>query len=271
MVAESWSWILPVAKEAYDNREAIATNWDKFRKFFDGKNTTIAVTGLPGAGKSVLCDYLTGEAYKRDYQKPGKSEKLEKGIVSTKSLNIRLATVPGQDSPNKLQALDELFDQDSPIDGVIYVVANGFTNVRSAFAQELLAKKNSLVLYRESQFAQEIEDLGNICELIRKSIRRSGRPKWLLVAVTKIDLYYDDIETARDRYYRGESDFSARIQRLSNQVGSDNFTWDAFPVCSSLDDFILGKETVISKFKEEQRSYYIRHFLQKIKALCEAT
>jgi GTPase SAR1 family protein len=51
--------------------------------------------GLPGAGKSVLCDYLTGEAYKRDYPKPGKLEKLDKGIVSTKNLNIRLATVPG--------------------------------------------------------------------------------------------------------------------------------------------------------------------------------
>lgn len=271
MVVENWSWILPVAKEAYENREEVANTWDKLRKFFDGKETAIAVTGLPGSGKSLLCDYLTGKAYQRDYQKPGKSEKLEKGKVSTKNLTIRLATVPGQDSPPKFQALDELFDQDTPIDGVIHVVANGFTNVRSTFGQELLTRKNALTIYRKSQFEQEIEDLSHICELIRKSIRRSGKPKWLLVAVTKIDLYYDDIETARDRYYHGGSDFIERIQKLSNQVGSDNFVWDAFPVCSSLDDFVLGKETVVSKFKEDQRNYYIRNFLQKIKALCEAT
>ena len=92
-----------------------------------------------------------------------------------------------------------------------------------------------------------------------------------MIAVTKIDLYYDEIEIARDRYYHGESDFIERIQKLSNQVGSDNFVWDAFPVCSSLDNFVLGKETVVSKFKEDQRNYYIRNFLQKIKALCEAT
>ena len=220
MVVENWSWILPVAKEAYENREEVANTWDKLRKVFDGKETTIAVTGLLGSGKSLLCDYLTGKAYQRDYQKPGKSEKLEKGKVSTKNLNIRLATVPGQDSPSKLQALDELFDQDAPIDGVIHVVANGFTNVRSAFGQELLTRKNALTIYRKSQFEQEVEDLSHICELIRKSIRRSGKPKWLLVAVTKIDLYYDDIETARDRYYHGESDFIERIQKLSNQGGN---------------------------------------------------
>jgi Cdc6-like AAA superfamily ATPase len=66
----------------------LPTPWGKLRKFFDGKETTIAVTGLPGSGKSLLCDYLTGKAYQRDYQKPGKSEKLEKGKVSTKNLNI---------------------------------------------------------------------------------------------------------------------------------------------------------------------------------------
>jgi GTPase SAR1 family protein len=269
MDAGTWSWILPVAKDAYENREEILTHWDKFRKFFENKETTIAVTGLPGAGKSVLCDYLTGKAYQRDYQKPGKSEDLEKGKVSGKKLTINLRIVPGQDSPKKLEAFDTLFDQDSPVDGVIHVVANGFTTSRSSFAQEIASTGNNLAIYRESQFRAEIEDLNHVCDLIRKSIRTSKKPKWLLVAATKIDLYYDSIETARDRYYVGESEFTERIQKLSNQVGSDNFSWDALAVCSSLNDFVLGKKTIISKFREEQRNYFIGQFLQRIKALCE--
>ncbi len=154
-----------------------------------------------------------------------------------KNQQIRLSVLPGQDSPNKLFALDELFDGEVAVDGVIHVVANGFSTIRSPFAQQLAL---NLEDYRQAIFKEEIEDLSDICERTRKSVRLSHKPAWILVAVTKIDLYYNSIEEARDRHFSEQSDFTKRIQKLSNQVGSDRFTWDVLPVCSRLDDFKLG-------------------------------
>lgn len=268
--SSSYSWILPLAQEAYANREEILSNWEKFKSWLQGQSMAIAVTGLPGAGKSVLCDYLSGKAYQQNYLTPGKSEELEESNISAKNLKIRLATVPGQDSPNKLVALDELFDQEFLLDGVIHVVANGYSTVRSAFATEV-TEGAKIDNYRQAQLASEINDLSDICERIRTSIRKTGKPTWMLIAVTKIDLYYDQIEKARDRYHAGNSEFTQRIQQLSHQVGSDNFTWDALPVCSILEDFKLDNAVFRSQFREKERNHYINLFLQRLTAICRAS
>ncbi|MEA5535393.1 GTPase [Crocosphaera sp. XPORK-15E] len=268
--SSSFSWILPLAEEAYANREEILSNWEKFKTQLTGKQISIAVTGLPGVGKSVLCDYLSEKAYQRNYSTPGKSEDLENNNIAAKNIKIRLSTIPGQDSPNKLAALDEIFHEEYPIDGVIHVVANGYSSLRSAFAQEWY-QGTDIEAYRQAQLKVEIDDISDICERMRKSIRITGKPKWLLVAVTKIDLYYDTIEQARDRYHVGESEFTRRIRKLSNQVGSDNFTWEVLPVCSILDDFKLGDTIYQSKFKEKERNHYINQFLKKIIAISKAS
>ena len=43
------------------------------------KRANIAITGMQGAGKSVLYDYLSGRSYKTGYQPPLQSQHLEKG------------------------------------------------------------------------------------------------------------------------------------------------------------------------------------------------
>lgn len=264
--SSSYSWILPLAQEAYENREEILSNWQKFKTLFSGKPIAIAVTGLPGVGKSVLCDYLSGKAYQQNYSPPNKSEDQEKSKISAKDMKINLKVVPGQDSPQKLAVLDELFNEELPLDGVIHVVANGYSTIRSALAAEVL-KGTNLDEYRKARFREEIEDLSDICQRVRQSIRITGKPKWMLIVVTKIDLYYDQIEEARDRYYAGESEFTQRIQLLSNQVGSDNFTWDALPVCSILDDFRLGDRIIQPQFREKERNYYINQLIKKLIAM----
>jgi hypothetical protein len=93
----------------------------------------------------------------------------------------------------------------------------------------------------------------------------------LLVAVTKVDLYYDSIETVRDRYsIQGKSDFSNQIKILSDQVGSDNFVWDSLPFCGRLDDFMLGNQTYYPQLREHQRDHYIAQFSKKLVAMCNA-
>jgi GTPase SAR1 family protein len=235
-----YSWILPVAEQLYANREDIQSNFQKVSNWVLGKKSTIVITGLPGVGKTVLSDYLTDVAYKKGYTSPLKSEDLETRRTSIQKQRLDFKVIPGQNSSQRHKALDEFFDsgEECSIDGIIHVVANGMSRVGSGFSPKLRMGNNSLQDYQRERMNEEIEDLNEICELIRRSFRNSGRPAWLLVAVTKVDLYYDAIETARDRYsIQGQSEFSDRLRTLSNQVGSDNFSWDALPFRGRLDEF----------------------------------
>jgi len=80
------SWLIPVAKEAYKSRAQIATSWERALTHIKGKKIEIAVTGLSGAGKTVLLDHLTGQAFHRGYKPPGRSRSLEKGKMPAKGL-----------------------------------------------------------------------------------------------------------------------------------------------------------------------------------------
>jgi GTPase SAR1 family protein len=267
-----YSWILPAAEKLYANREEIQNNFQKVSNWMLGKKSTIVITGLPGVGKTVLSDYLTDVAYKRGYTSPLKSEDLETRSTSIQKQRLDFKVIPGQDSPQRYIALDKFFnsDEDSSIDGVIHVVSNGISRVGSGFSQQL-RMGTSLQDYQRERLNEEIEDLNEICELIRKSFRSNRKPAWLLVAVTKVDLYYDAIEIARDRYsIQGQSEFSDRLRRLSNQVGSDNFAWDALPFCGRLDDFTLGTQVYQPQLREQQRDHYIAQFSKKLVAMCKA-
>jgi GTPase SAR1 family protein len=266
-----YSWILPVAEKLYQNREEIQNNFQKITNRLLGEKSKIVITGLPGVGKTVLSDYLTDVAYKRGYASPLQSDDLETRATSIQKQRLDFKVIPGQNSPQRNNALDELFadNESSDINGVIHVVANGMSRLNSS-SQEYRSGE-SLQDYQQKRLIEEVEDLRQICDLIRKSIRKSRQPSWLLVAVTKVDLYYDSIETARDRYsIQGQSDFSDQMKILSNQVGSDNFRWDALPFCGRLDDFILGNQTYSPQLREHQRDHYVAQFSKKLVSMCKA-
>jgi GTPase SAR1 family protein len=267
-----YSWILPAAEQLYAHREDIQSNFQKASNWLLGEKKTIVITGLAGVGKTVLSDYLTDVAYKRGYASPSESTQLETRKTSIEKQRLEFKVIPGQSSPQRLDVLDEFFNDDetSNIDGVIHVVANGMSRVGGEFSQQLISG-DSLQDYQRRRFEEEIRDLNEVCELIRKSFRKKLKPSWLLVAVTKVDLYYDTIETARDRYsIQGQSEFSNRIRTLSNQVGSDNFHWDAIPFCGRLDDFTFGNQTYTPQLRDRQRDHYIAQFGKKLVAMCKA-
>lgn len=267
-----YSWILPVAEQLYANREDIQNNFQKVSNLLLGKKRTILITGLPGVGKTVLSDYLTDVAYKKGYASPSISAKLETRKTSIEKQRLDFKVIPGQVSRQRNDALDQFFndDEQSSIDGVIHVVANGMSRVGGEDSKQLRVGK-SFQDYQRERLDEEIEDLSEICDLIRKSYRKKHKPTWMLVAVTKVDLYYDTIETARDRYYiQGQSEFSNRLRQLSNQVGSDNFSWDALPFCGRLDDFTIGTQDYQPQLREKQRDHYISQFSKKLVAMCKA-
>ena len=119
--------------------------------------------------------------------------------------------------------------------------------------------------FRQHQLKKELADLNETCEIIRKSIHKHQKPKWLLIAVTKADLFYDKLDEAREYYSpNGKSKFAKRLKDLQTQVGTDNFRWETVPVCAWLKDFEWNNEKQPSVLKVEERDHFIANFADEM-------
>src|SRR4051812_36762858 len=115
-------WTIPTAVgvQAYKHREEILSIWKRVSRYLRGEKAIIAVTGMPGTGKTVLLDHLTGRA-KEDYRPPGKSLRVESRLRRTKGmhrLRILFEVIPGQETPIRIQGLDDLFNAKRPVAGL---------------------------------------------------------------------------------------------------------------------------------------------------------
>jgi energy-coupling factor transporter ATP-binding protein EcfA2 len=266
------SWILPAAGEAYKHREEILSLWESIVAKLFGEKKTVAFTGHAGAGKTVLFDHLTGTAFKAGYVPPQTSRDEETGKIAAVGKRIRLVTIPGQNAPPRFDAIQELFSAKHSVTGVVHVVANGFVETRDATARAALindAGLDTTEKYRAAQLESELKDLDETCELVRQAIRQHRTPKWMVVAVTKVDLFYAKLDNARTYYSpHGTSAFAKRLAELQEQVGHDNFQWTAVPVCCWLEDFVWSNETTQSTLKPQQRDTYVYHFGAELKKFC---
>lgn len=273
MPLEQASWLLPAAKEAYQHRDEILSAWGRISALLFGKKKSIAFTGMAGIGKTVLHDYLSGKAYKPGYALPLTSQALESAKISAPKKRIHISVIPGQEAPPRMDALNEVFLGKKPVDGVVHVVANGFTEIRSREAREVLFKEGGLKTlqkFREYQLGEELKALDSICERIRQNIYKYSKPSWLLIAVAKIDLYYESIEQAEGHYSpHGESRSVDRLRQLQSQVGTDSFSWDAVPVCAWLEDFTWHDEVCYSTLKPNQRDHFLAAFAKHLEQYCD--
>ena len=133
---EHLTWLLPALKESYKSREDFKEIW---RKSFGKQN--IVFTGLAGAGKSVLFDYLRGEGFKQGYKPPKPSQSVEKGKIRKSNKRMAISVLPGQTDSPRLKGINDIFLDKKAVDGVIHVVCNGFIEVRDKTAREILMSK----------------------------------------------------------------------------------------------------------------------------------
>lgn len=191
---------------------------------------TVAVTGMTGVGKTRLADRLSRRASTQSSeqgQDVGSAVMERRTRRDARMRGYRFRVVPGENAATRLGALDEVF-HDEPVDGVLHVVANGYATPRRTGGTS-----GAAIATREEQLAAELEDWSITAHRIASMAVRRERPTWLVIAVTKADLFADDIDAAVDYYSPGSgSPFGDKLDELRALAGGAKLSIDVLPVCA---------------------------------------
>ena len=274
MVWEHASWALPAGKEAFEHRDEIRKWVEWLTDYLLGKRSSIVFTGMPGVGKTVLYDFLVGNAYSPGYQLPQKSRQAERATRREGRQRIALSVIPGDISRPRVEAIDKLLLGKSPPEGVVHVVANGYAEIRHDDARAHLVEEagiRTLAQFREFQRRGEVEDLREVCQIIRQAQRKHRKPSWLIVASTKVDLYPEELEAAQNLYSpSGSGGFVEELKELIGFVGADNFHWTSCPACGARVEFTWSGQTVKPGIEEAQRDALVVRLWSTIRGHCES-
>jgi len=193
-------------------------------------SSPIAITGMPGAGKTVLFDALMNRI-DTEYVAPGKSSTGERHRVLLRTPQQRtrasVIVVPGQISEERNTLLAKIFaDGNSPA-GVIHVVCWGFNEAWSGSSDGLVEELqpssdrdvDELLRLRRVAELKDFRDLR--LRLTHRSVQR--KLKWMIILVTKSDLFWSDIGATRDYYIPrapgAVEPFGEELRRLTSDHG----------------------------------------------------
>lgn len=206
---------------------ALASAPERLGRLLRDRYPTVAVTGMTGVGKSQLVDRLARRSTDEAVADVGSAVMERRTRRAAKLQGFRFLVVPGDNAATRLGALDEVF-HDQPVDGIIHVVANGHATARRAAGTTGIATAT-----REEQLAAELEDWAITSHRIASMAVRRHKPIWLIIAVTKTDLYPDEIDEVVRYYSPGSgSPFAERVDALRALAGGARLSIDVLAVSS---------------------------------------
>ena len=200
---------------------------DRVTGIFQRRYPTVAVTGMTGGGKTELVDHLCGRPQDGGVPESG-SAVMERRVLRDRRLRgFRFRVVPGENAATRLGALDEEF-HDEPVDGVLHVVAHGYATGRRPAGTTGAAAAD-----RATQLERELDDWTITAHRIASMAIRRPQPTWLVVVVTKADLFADDVESVVRSYSPGSgTPFGDQLDDLRALAGAAKLSVDVLPVCS---------------------------------------
>ncbi len=248
---DDWSEYIPTAIKLpiklYKHRILIQGWWVQLLAKIDRGDTDIAILGVSGSGKTYLSKFLHGQAPKFSF-KAGLSEEVETEAIQFGQWTKLVRVIPGQESKDRSLGLDEVFKTSQNLEGIIYVVDFGFSEVRNDTVKQIMISDqniDSIEKIREFNLNNELEDLKLITNKIKERNALGNGIKWFIIAVNKIDLYYENINEAQ-KYYSKEynTPFTIIINDMITNIGSSNIKVETLPISSWQKDFEWNGNTV---------------------------
>lgn len=270
--SDNWFDFVPVVAKpalyAYKYRCLIQEYWKKLQVAVGVGKPNVVITGRAGAGKSVLAAHYYGEASNLEWVVPSSSPSVEVKPINVGEWTKIVHVIPGQDSREREIGLDTAFNSHSGLEGVIHVVDWGYTAIRdSAVQNQIIASGvDTVEKIRRKNLQLEIDDFAQVARQISMSISAGRGPKWLVIAVNKVDLFESSLELARQNYHPScNGEFSKITEDLLRKVGGNNLKIVCLPVCPQPEPFVWGGEKVTSQIDSvtRQRSY-MRSFIDNV-------
>lgn len=199
---------------------------EKLSHLLHRRYPTVAVTGMTGVGKTRLVDRLARRTTAEAVTDVGSATMERRTSKSARLKGFRFRVVPGDNAATRLSALDEVF-YETPVDGVVHVVAYGHATPRRSGGISGEAPARSV----DEQLAAELEDWTITAHRIAAMAVRRDRPLWVVIAVTKADLYPAQLDEAVRYYSPGSgSPFAKKLEELRSLAGGAKISIDVLPV-----------------------------------------
>jgi hypothetical protein len=232
----------------------------------------VAITGEQGAGKTVLYAALA-QAIRIGDKDSTRSPDIEKRRavfrLGSRRAQVSVVVIPGQASEERERGLSATMGGTASPHGMIHVVCWGYNKTWQRRGQ----REIDLALdaedpdfdqesVREWHLRKEAEDFRDLCERIIDQ-RAAKRLRWMLIAVTKCDLYWDRIDLARDHYIPGgtgnESEFCTLLRDLADETSIE---LAVLPMSSRLirHQFLPQLPPQLSQLDDEQLGVLRSHF-----------
>ena len=254
-----------LAKLAADaGREAVSAVTEARGKRFP----LVVVTGVAGSGKTVLAQHLQ-RARLRGYTPSAARSEQEEHIDQPlwRGRGVRFRVVPGHGEGGVRYASLARLLHTEPVVGVVHVVANGFRSRREDGAEPATAalSLDELVAHHRAEEQAELEET---LTHLKMAIAAHRRPRWLVLALAKSDLYAADLPQLRATHGPGGAAPAARsIDALRTFVGTGSLRWEALPVATWLEDYHWHDEVRPSRLGPVERDELLRGFRERVSAL----
>ncbi|WP_146257070.1 hypothetical protein [Stenotrophomonas maltophilia] len=272
-------WYTPVkyaaraAKAGYDNRHAIQSYWTRAKAHVDLGRTQILITGAPSAGKTILSGQMHGKARSLYYDNPGASLKVEVDAIKLGEWTKLVRVLPGQINLRTSGELEAFTGNDS-LEGVIHVVNWGFSSPRDPAVQASLVGRDGIQnidQLREYNKLVELEALRADLDNIRRLYHVHRRPKWMVVAVNKVDLFPGELSKALLYYHKdGVGPFASAVKSLETDLGAANFKVHTIQVCASEENFAYNGDVVVSGLERGAKDEMLRDFVNSVSYIADS-
>ena len=180
---------------------------------------------------------------------------------------MRFRVVPGHGEGGVRYASLARLLHTEPVVGVVHVIAHGFRSRRDDGAETATAALSLDELLAQHR-AEEQAELEETLTHLKMAIAAHRRPRWLVLALAKSDLYADELPDLRRSHAPGGDAPAARsIDALRAFVGTGSLRWEVAPVATWLEDYRWGDEVRASGLDARARDELLRGFRERIAAL----
>jgi len=261
---------------------------------FPAPEMGIAFTGARGTGKTMLHQALRQRLLVGGYIRRDESpdQETDRFVVMTRNgkKRVQLVVVPGQkDSTTGMRTISRYFRNGRSPTGVVHVTSWGYSTIwdpgSERAALELMraagtdGREPAIDRIRAYNLEHELDDFRQTRDLLQEAWRHTAKPIWLILAISKVDLYRDQNSLAEvGRHYipaanpNDDREFARELRGLVDYLGQGRLLGRVtiLPVCSYLERYTTeGGAAVQTSGDMDLASVLITNFSNKIGEFCD--